>query len=166
MWVDNVEQAALPPGHIALMVDASALSARLKASCTNLTVQVKSQELAPAFNDEQALLDIQEFNSLIRKVHLLGDGEPWIHGRVVVPNNTYLAFQIEFDNMGDKLLGETLLYDRPDRTSVTRSAFQYAQITNTLWGRRSVFNIEQYKLLVTEVFLPAAVTRCKEDING
>lgn len=157
MWVDTVEQAEIPIGHIALMADASALSERLKANCSTLSVQVKSQELAPAFHDEQELLEIQEYNSLIRKVHLLGDGEPWIHGRVVVPHITYQAFQIEFDNMGDKLLGETLLYDRPN---VTRSAFQYAHITDNLWARRSMFTIGTFKLLVTEVFLPAAVAKC------
>lgn len=156
MWVDDLVEAKIPPGHIALMSDAQALSAKLKAKCRQLTVEVKSQELSPAFIDEQKLLGIEEYNSLIRKIHLVGDGEPWVHGRVVVPNATYHAFQKEFDNMGDKLLGETLLYDRPN---VTRSEFQFAKVGHRLWGRRSVFSVDGYKLLVTEVFLPASIDK-------
>jgi chorismate-pyruvate lyase len=57
--------------------------------------------------------------------------------------------------LGEKLLGETLLYNND---KVTRSNFEYALLNeeNALWARRSVFTIEKsYPILVTETFLPA-----------
>lgn len=154
MWVNDTKAAEIPDDHIALMVDAGALSARLRLGCQKVSVQVNSQELSPAFADEQKLLSIDEDNTLIRKVHIMGDQKPLVHGRVVVPNATYKKFQNDFDQLGNKLLGETLLYDRP---GVTRSEFQYAKVADNIWARRSLFTLEDYNLLVTEVFLPTLI---------
>lgn len=159
MWVSDAKEAHIPDNHMALMSDAGALSARLRLGCKEVSVQVDSQGLSSAFADEQKLLAINEKNTLIRKVHIMGDKKPLVHGRVVVPNLTYRKFQVEFDQLGNKLLGETLLYDRPE---VTRSPFQYAKVSDNLWARRSLFIIEGYNLLVTEVFLPNLMEKAKK----
>lgn len=156
MWVSDAKEAHIPDDHMALISDAGALSARLRRGCKQISVRVDSQGLSSAFGDEQKILAINENNTLIRKVHILGDQKPLVHGRVVVPNLTYRKFQVEFDQLGNKLLGETLLYDRPE---VTRSPFQYAKVAENLWARRSLFVMEGYNLLVTEVFLPTLMDR-------
>ncbi len=154
MWVNDTKDADIPRDHIALISDAGALSARLRVGYRELAVQLQSQRLSTAFADEKNILAIDENNSLIRKVHIVGDQKPLVHGRVVVPNATYRKFQIELDLLGTKFIGETLLYDRP---GVSRSAFQYAKVAEGLWARRSLFTIEGYNLLITEVFLPTLI---------
>lgn len=156
MWVNSVEQASIPKAYHALVTDSASLSARLKSKCKNLSVQLHLQTLARAFADEQDLLAIQEPHSLIRKTCLLGDDQPWIQARIVVPHRSYLNWKCDFDNLGTKLLGETLLYQRP---GLKRSAFQFAQFNDQVWGRRSIFSIDTDQVLVTEFFLPAVLAQ-------
>lgn len=127
------------------------LSHALKLLCTELTVQIISQQLDIASSDEQQLLNIQEKNSFIREILLCGDHVPWVKGRVVAPYTTYLRFKPELDLLGNKLLGETILYNKNE---VIRSKFEYMQDDNNLWARRSVFDLAGYKLMVMETFLP------------
>ncbi len=92
------------------------------------------------------------------------------------PNQTYLTYKTELDNLGNRPIGETLLYSNP---TTTRSDFEIKRITQDdellfdelvhtnfyraviernarvpeLWARRSVFTLQGHPLLITEVFL-------------
>lgn len=156
MWVEDPTELNLSTDdmHYHWLTKPDILSKALKAMCDELTVQVISQELSYASIDEQQILEIQESNSLIREVYLVGDGVPWVFARVVVPFKTYLKHKDSFDSLGNKLLGEALLYSDP---SFTRSEFTYALTTHNgtpIWSRRSVFGLNGLHLLVTEGFLP------------
>ena len=156
MWVEDPEDLGLTELDEIYhwLTKPDILSKTLRELCDELSVQVLKQDLARALSDEQQILDIQESNSLIREVYLLGDGVPWIYARVVVPFYTYQKHKLSFDNLGEHLLGETLLYVDP---SFTRGEFTYAKVKHQddeLWSRRSVFTLHGVHLLVTESFMP------------
>jgi chorismate--pyruvate lyase len=157
-WNDNpLQLSSLPPARIlAWLTKPSCLSAALKMHGSVLTVKLLSWQPEQARIDELQRLGLSLSEpTRIREVILQGDGVAWTTGRVIVPEITYQQFAAQFDNLGEKLLGETLLYNND---KVTRSNFEYALLNeeNALWARRSVFTIEKsYPILVTETFLPA-----------
>ena len=150
MWVDSLDELGIDttdPVHN-LLVDTGALSTNLRSKCKKLSVHVILQELSTATPEEMQLLNISEYNSFIREVFLLGDKIPLIQARVIAPMRSYIQFKDTLDNLGNKLLGETLLYAQ----TYSRSQFQYTKINNEL-ARRSVFDLQGYTILVQEIFL-------------
>lgn len=143
------------------------LSAGLKRVCNLVRVEVLNQTFRNAYDDEYLLVESTE-TPLVREVFLVGDETPMTFGRVIIPKNTYDQFFNDFDNLGENFIGEKLLYHR----DAPRSTFQYAYLTEThpfnktifsklpdrkaqpLWARRSVFRIESFPLLVTDIILP------------
>jgi len=116
-------------------------------------LQVISWESGSAFIDEATRLGLKNTAwVMLRQIFLKGDGVPWTFGRLVVPEQTYLQHAEKFDNLGERLLGETLLHNNP---AVERSPFEYALLGQGVWARRSVFTLEGAPLLLTEAFLPA-----------
>lgn len=152
MWYTNIEKLGIQADnhYYPWLTKPQSLSVAMKQLCKELTVEVFSQKLGGASAEEQALLNIQEDNSLIREIYLCGDGKRWSYGRVIVPNAVYLKRQYDFDTLGDRPLGETLLFGR---LNVTRSVFEYTNI-DTQWARRSVFDLAGDKIIVMEMFLP------------
>lgn len=124
------------------------LSAALREIYANVSVQVISQQLGRATAEELAILSINEDNSWIREVYLLGDGKPVVHARVVAPHATYVAFKQQLEAVGNRFLGEAFLYQLPH----TRGSFEYFKIDNQT-ARRSIFKIDTERFLVTECFL-------------
>ena len=149
MWVSCVTQLGINPKSTiyALLTSTAALSQQLRAKCDVLTVQVIKQEIARPTIEEQLLLNALEDNSFIREVYLVGDEHPLVYARVVAPKRTYVHFKEALDNLGEKFLGEAFIYKHP----YTRSAFQYCLI-NKQPTRRSVFELDSYKILVQESF--------------
>ncbi len=146
------------------------LSKALKRISKDITVKVLDQRFMSAISDEYMALGIpQDELPFVRQVFLVGENQvPLTYGRVVIPKQTYQAHFGDFEKLGSKLLGESLLYNNPD---VIRSEFEFACLENDprqifvleqlpdlpqqpLWARRSVFSIKQHPLLVTELFLP------------
>jgi len=160
MWVKTPEELGLKPeDHFyPWLTMPYVLSAALRQLCQQLTVSVISQQLETALPEEQQLLKIQENNSLIRQVYLCGDGEPWVQARVVVPFATYQNHKQDFDDLGDKLLGETLLYNKP---GIMRSMFEYSRHSNSIYTRRSVFTINLQLLMIMETFLSNIPEFCR-----
>ncbi len=137
MWFASLEKLGInteDPSY-KLVTATSALSKILQSMCKQLSVQVISQGITPS-------------NSFVREVYLLCDNIPWVHATTTVPMNTYLKFKVELDNLGNKLLGNTLLYSQPH----TRSSFEYTK-QDDLLVRRSIFNLQGYEIIVQEKFL-------------
>jgi chorismate lyase len=153
-WVQQFNQLrSLPCPKITYwLTKPHCISEILAKYCHQLTVQVVSWGKAPVLPEEKQRLGMITESAMIRQVFLWGDKTPWTFGRLIVPENTYTQFAEQFDNLGDKLLGETLLHNNK---AVTRSAFDYAQIQPDVWARRSVFLMENAPMLLIEAFLPA-----------
>jgi len=163
MWADNLAALELDANTNKLqwLTHTGLLSSALKQCCNELSVQVYNQEIAPAAADEFDLLQLAANSKcFIRQVYLCGDHVPWVYARTVAPIATYLKYQDKFDNLAAKLLGESLLRSI---SNVSRSAFIFtAAITDwqsfcapSYGARRSMFNLDGYGLLLTEVFLKA-----------
>jgi chorismate--pyruvate lyase len=117
--------------------------------------------------DDEATL-VQAHQGLIRQIYLADNNQPLTYGRTIVPEQTYQAFAHQFETLGIRAIGETLLHDKDN---VVRGAFEfgfvaadtelfqaaiqkYDQPLDGLWGRRSLFFINGYPLLITELFFP------------
>lgn len=167
-WSDDLN--VLPQAHPNIqswLLKPYILSAALKRVCSLLRVDVLEQTFKNAYDDEYPLISSNE-TPLVREVFLVGDEMPMTFGRVIIPKNTYDQFFNDFDSLGTNFIGEKLLYHR----NAPRSAFQYAYLDESqplnrsiftyaknkkpqpLWARRSVFYIENFPLLVTDIILP------------
>ena len=97
-------------------------------------------------------------------VHHL-DQKPLIYAEVSMPNETHRAYEKQFGELGQKPLGETLLYHND---AVTRGPFEFMQLTETdllfqnaflylknknLWARRSTFYWKNHPLTIVEIFV-------------
>lgn len=103
----------------------------------------------------------------IREVQLLGDGQPWVFARTLIPSRTLRGRGRRLTRLGIRPLGEVLFTDpnvRRDSVEMARIAFGHclhqraftdlAESPDAIWGRRSVFWIAGNPLLVCEIFLP------------
>ena len=127
--------------------------------------------------DEVAALKCYDTTQgFVRETYLGDTGNPVVYARVTMPQSTYQFKKFELDNLGNKPIGETLLYQDP---TLTRSEFEVKRVTcndellfdilvhdnfykaeivksarvNELWARRSFFTISGNPILITEVFL-------------
>lgn len=153
------------------------LSRALRKVCAQFTVHITDQRVKPLYADEIAALGCYESsNGYIRETYLGDENHPFVYARVTMPEATYLSYKVELDNLGNRPIGETLLYSNP---TTTRSEFEIKRITQDdellfdelvhtnfykaviernarvpeLWARRSVFSLQGKPLLITEVFL-------------
>lgn len=116
--------------------------------------------------EEAALLQSEQ--GLIRQINLTAHGCALVYGRTIIPAPTYQAFKQQFDSLGERAIGEILLHNKEQvrRTpleagmiAVNSDLYQEAsqhQFTapDFLWGRRSQFYMQDYPLLITEIFIP------------
>ena len=149
------------------LLDKGSLTKRLiAASDGQLTVQVLSQGIEIPRPSEMLALSLPpRQRALIREVLLLGNEQPWVYARSVIPLTTLTGRLRSLRHLDSRPLG-ALLFNDP---SMTRQPIEVAAISPgtlwlpdvlnlsevTLWGRRSVFCLDQKPLLVAEIFLPA-----------
>lgn len=118
--------------------------------------------------DEARLLNIPPRQRvLMRQVQLLCGGYVYVYARSLIPLKTLTGKHRRLGYLGEKPLG-AYLFANP---TLQRSHQQIARITrkdalfdiacagsrlecDQIWGRRSLFKIDQKPLLVSEYFLP------------
>jgi len=152
------------------------LSEALRRVCVDFRVEISDQSIKPLYADEiSALKCYDKRNGYVRETYLGDPGNPLVYARVTMPEQTYLANREALENLGNKPIGETILYKDP---TMTRSVFEVKRLTqndellfdaivhqnfyrtveqnttNNLWARRSTFTLAGNPLLVTEVFMP------------
>lgn len=148
------------------LMDSGSLTARLIArSSGQFKVQLVRQIIGlPSRNECHVLGMKRPTLALIREVILCGKGDPWVFARSILPLASLTGQLRHLRKQGTRPLG-AFLFSQPQ---LTRSAIAVAQISRDhayvpgdlvgdqlLWGRRSVFYLQQKPLLVSEVFLPA-----------
>lgn len=153
------------------------LSKSLRKVCENFSVEVTEQCIKPLYADEVAALRCYDTTQgFVRETYLGDIGNPVVYARVTMPHSTYQFKKSELDNLGNRPIGETLLYHDP---TLTRSEFEVKRVmcddellfdvlvhnnyykaeiekiarVNELWARRSCFTISGNPILITEVFL-------------
>lgn len=154
----------VPAQHCHWLSDPASLTDKLVARAAgDFKVEVLNQSIAqPLLSETQALGLARDDTALVREVALLGQSEPWVYARTVIPQSSLDGSLGELRELGNRSLGSAIFAD----PSLQRGALEIARIepdyipayglligVSPTWGRRSVFTLKGQSLLVTEVFL-------------
>lgn len=175
--ISETNLGTVPEGIRQWLSEPYVLSKSLRKVCENFSVQIADQCVKTLYADEIAALKCYDTTQgFVRETYLGDVGNPVVYARVTMPQSTYQFKKSELDNLGNRPIGETLLYQDP---TLTRSEFEVKRITcddellfdlmvhnnfykaeiekiarvNELWARRSFFTISGNPILITEVFL-------------
>ena len=140
------------------LLDTGSLTERVQLSSEHFALELLGQQTQTPHSKELSLLHVNGQTSYqAREILLCGDHTPWVFARSIIPQ----AFvDSELSNLGQEPLGKRLFND----ARFIRSAFEVCQVSasqfgissnETLWGRRSLFTLDSYSMIVAEVFLPA-----------
>lgn len=165
-WYSPDELDRLPDGALADWLLASgSLTARLRAHCSQFEVRVLGEAMLPGLPGEPQLP-----HTWVREVLLILDGTPWVFARTLVPEALLTRCGDELTALGDRPLGELLFSSdlfTPGRIEIAgfHSCGTLAHLAESLgqnvhgrlWGRRRYFEREGDELIVSEIFLPAAM---------
>jgi len=145
--------------------DAGSLTAKLlKLSHGKFKVQVLQQVHLRASRSEALALGIGfQALCLVREVILCGNDEPWVFARSVLPLTSLTGPLRHLRKQGNQPLG-AFLFSQPHlkRSSIALSFISrhHAYVPDeflgdaSVWGRRSIFFVDNKPMLVSEVFLP------------
>ena len=155
-------------GYAPWLRDRGSLTQRIRQRCEDFQVRNMFDGLAPAARDETALLGVPSRQQVYtRDVFLLADRRPVVFAHSVVAAHHLRGVWQALQHLGERSLGsllfthplvkrEPLHYRRlkPGHALYQRAATALKAPANTLWARRSLFNLHGAPLLVTEIFLP------------
>ena len=171
-WVDNVSALSMPPSAElrTWMEYRDSITDLAKQHFHDVHVEVIGQGWQLPFVDEaHSVNQVATDQAVIREIFMKCDGKRCWYARTVIPAKTYEHFRSSFDELGTTPIGSLL----HKQEGVTRSPFQYTLLmpytslhtaldraspeyaTQSLWARRSIFNLHGYPLLLQEIFLPA-----------
>lgn len=149
------------------LIDNGSLTARLKARYASFAVQPLRVKYAKPIVDEAAMLHLPVHKTaLIREVLLMGNNNAVVFAHSVLPRASLRGEWRGLGKLGNKALG-AMLFANP---KVKRKPLEYKKLsrqhpismrvaehmqnsTKALWARRSVFQLNCARILVTEVFL-------------
>jgi len=144
-WYDINHFDNIPEKVIFWIRDDQSLTQKLKIRYKDFRVEVHRQEESEPYNNEIYMLGTeQEF--IIREVNLYGNNKPVVFARSVIPKNTKTSSILK---IGKKPLGEILFSD----PEILREPIKITLHKNNIWGRRSVFVVNNCRILVSEFFL-------------
>ncbi|MGB1199303.1 MAG: chorismate--pyruvate lyase family protein [Thalassotalea sp.] len=152
------------------LLDENSLTARLKSHCQQFRVQLLGQKIEACHPDEANQSILAGEQVLVREVLLWCDNAPQVFARSLIPLRSLAGDTSQLANLGEKSLGQVLFNDpnlvRKDievayfiqNSTVHQLAESYQlALQNKLWGRRSIFVLNDKPLMVAEVFLPGAI---------
>ncbi|PCI58184.1 MAG: chorismate--pyruvate lyase [Gammaproteobacteria bacterium] len=165
----SLASCALPEHLQSWLLDPTSLTARLKTHCNEFRVELLGQKIEPCQTHE-AVADIPVGEKvLVREVLLYCDDKPQVFARSLLPLSSLTGTEQALANLGSQSLGQ-VLFNNPSlkRKIIEVGTFDLnssvgklvrnlpLNMTHTLWGRRSLFVLENKPLMVAEVFLPDA----------
>jgi chorismate--pyruvate lyase len=164
-------RAAASPVVRSWIEETGSLTARLRATCgAGFGVTVLRQDWRRPFAGEAHILNLgRGQGALVREVVLHCAGRPLIVARSVIPRATLRRTHRRLAHLGNRPLGEWL-FSHPglvrlglDVTVVGADRWGPALakefgLGGGVWGRRSVYEIAEGRVLVCEFFLPAIAT--------
>jgi chorismate--pyruvate lyase len=159
----------IPPNLHNWLLNNKSLTKRIQNNCDGIfRVELQYQNWQYPLNDEAKLLGIKPRTyALIRQAYLLCKNQIYVSARTVIPAKTLSGKQCRLAKLGNQPLGRILFANhtmRRGKVEITQLQqkhllFQLAlgnieNKPNSLWGRRSIFYLENKPLLVNEFFLP------------
>lgn len=165
------------PEHLqSWLLDPNSLTARLKTHCHQFRVELLGQQIEHCQAHEAvAAIPVGE-KVLVREVLLYCDDKPQVFARSLLPMSSLTGAEQVLANLGTQSLGQ-VLFNNPslERKVIEVATFDLTSsvgklasdlqlnVTHELWGRRSIFMLENKPLMVAEVFLPNAFSYQKTD---
>jgi len=143
-WYDINHFDNIPEKVLFWIRDDQSLTQKLRRRYQDFRVEVHKQEELEIFNHEINQLG-NEKNFIVREVSLYGDNRPVVFARSVIPKNTKTDSIMK---IGSKPLGEILFTD----SNILREPIEIT-FHHDIWGRRSVFVMNNSRILVSEFFL-------------
>ncbi|MDT0604141.1 chorismate--pyruvate lyase family protein [Thalassotalea castellviae] len=149
------------------LLDPSSLTARLKQHCQDFRVQVLGQCIETCSVDESNEDILAGEEVLVREVLLFCDNKPQVFARSLLPLRSLTGKEAHLAKLGEQSLGQVIFnhpelkrkgievasFDQQSRVAELASYYQLS-VVDPLWGRRSVFVVNDKPLMVAEVFLP------------
>ncbi len=151
------------------LLESSSLTAKLKKHCEHFRVKVLGQKVEPCHPLEaNESIKVGE-DVLVREVLLYCDDIPHVFARSLLPLSSLTGEEQILENLGEQSLGQVLFNNaKLERKTIGISPFESkTSVVNLaeslgfnsqkkLWGRRSVFYVQDKPLMVAEVFLPGS----------
>lgn len=172
-WRD-AQACSLPENLKNWLLDPTSLTARLKSHCHQFRVELLGQRIEICQENEAVDLIPSGEKILVREVLLFCDEKPQVFARSLLPLSSLTGAEQVLSNLGTQSLGQ-VLFNNP---SLERQTIEVAEFgisspvgqlakqlclfskspnsSDNLWGRRSIFVLENKPLMVAEVFLPSA----------
>ena len=168
-WLTEAKSNKCSKNVSSWLSDHSSLTLKLQAIGQKFHVEVKQQLAVTPAEMSLSCYFTSEDKVLVREVLLYCDGKPVVFAQTEIPFSTLTEEQAKLAEIGTRSLGEVLFQDPSMKraeievaeflvgSEVHRLCEQFNQVANfSLWGRRSLFYINNKPLLVSEVFLPAS----------
>ena len=123
------------------------------SSDSKFKLEILSDDLGIAEDEEYLALDIASEEVRIREVVLYGDLVPLVYARSIIPNLTSSKGYPGLGTIGSKPLGDLLF--QSELFIKTRREFAQFETSSeeVIWGRRTHYLVQGYPLSVMEVFL-------------
>jgi chorismate--pyruvate lyase len=123
------------------------------SSDSKYKLEILSDDLGIAEDEEYLALDIASEEVRIREVVLYGDLVPLVYARSIIPNLTSSKGYPGLGTIGSKPLGDLLF--QSELFIKTRREFAQFETSSkeVIWGRRTHYLVQGYPLSVMEVFL-------------
>ena len=123
------------------------------SSESKFKLEILSDDLGIAEDEEYLALDIASEEVRIREVVLYGDLVPLVYARSIIPNLTSSKGYPGLGTIGSKPLGDLLFQSK----LFIKTRREFAQFETSsgevIWGRRTHYLVRGYPLSVMEVFL-------------
>ncbi len=163
-WLDVIPKELTKLQHEWLF-ETGSLTQKLKQKCTHFYLKVLSEVTSILTAEQAKILDIAIQPALFREVLLFCDEQPHIYAQSWIPLG---LGENHLTQMGNMPLGERI-FKEPNLTRHAISVAKFeknhpiSQLACNLglgaeicWARRSVFSIDEQRLLVCETFLPGS----------
>ena len=138
------------------LLEPGSLTHRIKRLCGNRRFEVKvlGQSYRCATLSEAKVLRVPAgIRVLVREVQLCCNDESWLYACTLVPVTTFIGRLQRLKRHGNRSLGAALFADRTMRRGPLYITKKQSG-NQIMWGRRSVFYLQNRPLLVAEYFLP------------
>ncbi len=147
------------------LLSKDSLTAKLKLCCRDFSVELVGEQWHQG----------QTTRYWTREVLLYLDNVPWVFASTLIPETLMQDDETGLQTLGNRPLGELLYSSKaytPGEIEVAKfdSCVRLEQLTQQLqqrqqeplWGRRRYFDYQGQTLIVSEVFLPAAVNAIQQ----
>ena len=175
-WLDSRQDLRhkLPEAIQSWVYESDSLTQRLRNYYgSGVGVKVLLQCWRTPYLSEYRLLNIPSHEHVLtREVLLHIKGKPLILARTVIPRDTVKTAKSNLSKLGSRPLGEIIFsYPKLERIAMDvtliklptwkTSLLDQIAITDSIWGRRTVYSIANKQMLVSEFFLPEVLHEFK-----